>query len=104
LIQVRPAQAGAVFGVKARPGAPRSAVQGEWNGLLKVAVAAPPEDGRANEELIRFLARGLDVPRSSLELTAGAGARTKRILVRGLDAGGLAARLERLIRDPADSR
>lgn len=56
MIQVHAARGGALFGVKARPGAPRSSVQGEWNGLLKVAVAAPPEDGRANEVLIRFLA------------------------------------------------
>jgi len=49
--------------------------------MLKVGVAAPPEDGRANEELLRSLAGILRVRASSLTLLSGARSRTKRFRV-----------------------
>lgn len=55
-------------------------------------VAAPPVDGAANEVLVRFLAKRLGVPRSAVELTAGAGSRSKAVVVTGITPGA-AARL-----------
>jgi len=51
--------------------------------VLKVAVAAPPVDGAANQALIALLAKRLTIPKSSVSLVAGASARIKRLAVAG---------------------
>lgn len=63
--------------VAAQPGAPRSEIVGEHGGCLKMRVAAPPVEGRANDEIARFLADRLGVPRRFVRLVAGAGTRRK---------------------------
>ena len=50
---------GAVLAVHAQPGAKRDAIVGEYDGKLKVALTAPPVDGKANEKLMKFLASEL---------------------------------------------
>ena len=65
--------------VRAQPGAKRSALVGVWNGRLKVALRAPAEDGRANEELIEVLAKILGLKRQALLLLSGAKSRLKEI-------------------------
>lgn len=84
--------------VRVTPRGGRDAVEG-WTTdaggrpLLKVRVSAPPADGAANAAVLKVLAAALGLPRSSLSLAAGASARVKQVEVRGLDPGGLAARL-----------
>lgn len=87
---------GTLFGVRAQPGARRTGTIGTWNGLLKVGVAAPAEDGRANEELVRSLAAILGVRASSLRLLSGARSRTKRFRV-DLGPADCAARIESVL-------
>jgi len=53
------------------------------NTIIKIAVAAPPIDGRANAQLISWLASVLDVPRSAIEVASGEHSRNKRVRVRG---------------------
>jgi len=65
--------------VRVKPGARRSGVTGTWNGRLALAVQSPPEDGRANEELLRLVAALFGLRRSAVELAAGAGARQKKL-------------------------
>ncbi|MFC5420679.1 MAG: hypothetical protein DI537_31780 [Stutzerimonas stutzeri] len=62
--------------------------------VLKARVRAAPSEGEANAALIALLAKELQTSRSQMTLTAGAGARLKRIVVRG-DAEALAAQLQR---------
>jgi uncharacterized protein (TIGR00251 family) len=63
--------------VQVRPDAKRSAITG-WNAdLLKVSVAAPPIEGRANEALIEFLAEELNLPRRQITVLRGATSRLK---------------------------
>ena len=69
-----------VFNVRVMPRASRSELIGELDGALKVRVASPPVDGAANEELIRFLAKVLDIPRRSLSITSGEHSRLKTVL------------------------
>ena len=64
-----------------QPGASRTAVQGEHDGCLKLAVAAPPVDGRANDAIVKWFARRLGVPRAALHIAAGASGRRKTLLV-----------------------
>lgn len=66
------------------PGARKTAVAGLHGDRLKVKVAAPPEKGRANEELLAFLARALQVPRQAVHLNSGAGSRAKVVAVHDL--------------------
>jgi uncharacterized protein len=63
------------------PGAQRTQVVGLYGDRLKIRLAAPPEKGAANRELIDFLARALDLPKSSLKLTAGGQSRSKVVAV-----------------------
>jgi uncharacterized protein (TIGR00251 family) len=67
--------------IKVVPGASRSQVAGLRDGALLVRVAAPPEKGKANEELRACLARALGLPKSAVELVAGAASRRKRVSV-----------------------
>jgi len=64
--------------VKAVPGASRSEAAGLRDGALLVRVAAPPEKGKANEELRACLAKALGLPKSAIELVSGAASRRKR--------------------------
>jgi uncharacterized protein (TIGR00251 family) len=84
---------GSVLPVRAQPGARKSGVLGEQAGALKVAVTAPPEDGRANKALIEALREALGVKRSQVELLSGHTGRDKRFLIRGLTPQELTARL-----------
>jgi uncharacterized protein (TIGR00251 family) len=67
--------------VRAQPGAKRSGLAGLWNGHVKVAVRAPAEDGRANDELLAVLAGALELKPKELALVAGERARLKRVRV-----------------------
>jgi hypothetical protein len=56
-------------------------VAGIRDGALLVRVAAPPEKGKANEELRACLARALGIPKSAIEIVAGGASRRKRVSV-----------------------
>ena len=58
--------------VRVKPRASKSRVLGAREGALEIAVAAPPVDGEANQELIRIAAAHFDLPRSRVKLVAGA--------------------------------
>jgi uncharacterized protein (TIGR00251 family) len=88
---------GSVLPVRAQPGARKSAVVGEHAGALKVAVTAPPEDGRANKALIETLSGALGIKRSQIELLSGPTSREKRFLIRGIQPSALIAALERIV-------
>ncbi len=63
------------------------------DGALRVKVAAPPIDGRANEALIAFLASLLGLPKGALAISSGAGGRRKVIAIAGLDEATVRSRL-----------
>lgn len=72
------------FEVFAKPRAKKSQIVGEREDALVVAIAAPPVDGAANEELLRTLAKALGVPPRDLTLVRGDGSRTKLVEVTGV--------------------
>src|SRR6266542_3283392 len=88
---------GLILPVRAQPGARKAGIQGEQAGALKVAVTAPPEDGRANRALTELLRAWLGLKRSQVELAGGATNRNKQFLIRGLTADELRVRIERPI-------
>jgi uncharacterized protein (TIGR00251 family) len=82
-----------VLAVHVQPGASASAVVGEHGDALKIRLAAPPIDGRANAALIEFLARRLGVGRAAVTLVRGQTSRAKQLRVAGLDAPAVCAAL-----------
>lgn len=70
--------------MKIIPNAGNNAVAGQENGLWKIRIKAPPEKGKANQELIAFLAEVLDIPKSRVHIESGETARKKRISIDGL--------------------
>ena len=81
------------FAVKVHPRAKKTAITGEVGDALKVALTAPPVDGKANEACIDFFTKLLKVPRSSITIAAGLTSRNKLIRVAGLTAEELRERL-----------
>ncbi|MCH6546847.1 MAG: YggU family protein [Gemmatimonadetes bacterium] len=67
-----------------QPRASKTEVVGRHGDAIKIRVKAPPVDGAANEELIRFLAKRLKVPRRSIELVSGSSSRHKQIAIEGV--------------------
>ncbi len=95
-----PTGQGYVLLLRVVPGAQRTEVAGLYGDRLKVRVAAAPEKGAANQELLAFLARVLQVPKNSIRLAGGAQSRSKVVEVLDLSPD-LAARLQGLLSPPA---
>jgi len=93
MLEVRETSSGVSFAVRLQPRARKTAIVGELEGALKLAVTAPAIEGRANEALVRFLAELLKVARSSVNIAAGASSRNKVIRVEGLTAEQVRSRL-----------
>ena len=93
MIAVQETDAGVTFRVKIQPRAKRNAVVGELGDALKVALTAPPVDGRANEACIEFFAELLKLPRSSITIVSGHSSRNKVIRVTGISTEELRGRL-----------
>lgn len=70
-----------ILDVHVQPRASRSEVAGWFGERLKIRVAAPPVDGKANQELIDFLAKAFNVAKRDILLLAGEGGRDKRFKV-----------------------
>jgi uncharacterized protein len=87
---LRDVAGGVTLAVRAQPGAKKTAIAGVYGdgdaAQLKIAVQAPPVEGRANEALIAFLAETFGVPKRSVDLVSGELSRSKVFLIRGISA------------------
>jgi uncharacterized protein (TIGR00251 family) len=72
------------FTVKVHPRARRSAVTGRLGDAWKLDLTAPPVEGKANEECVRFLAELVGVPRARVRIVAGLTSRTKVVEIEGV--------------------
>ena len=93
---------GSALSVVVVPRSGKSSVEQLADGSIQIRLTAPPVDGAANAALLRFLADVLGVPRSRLEIIAGASSRRKRIRVGGLTPVELEARLRATLRPLTD--
>lgn len=84
-------------GIRVSPSAPRTAIRGIHGDKLKVAVAAPPEDNRANRELTDALAGWLCVDRNRVDVVKGHASRNKVVAFSGIDEAQLRKRLEEVV-------
>ena len=84
---------GCTVSVRVHPGAKKDAVTGTHAGAVKIALSAPPADGRANEALIAFVAEQLNLPRARVALVSGASSRSKVLRITGKSAAEVQAAL-----------
>ena len=83
-----------ILEAKIAPGASCTEVA-EWNeGVVRIRVAAAPEKGKANKELIRFLAKSLGLRKADLSIATGKTSRRKTVAVTGLSADEIRQRLK----------
>ena len=80
-----------IIAVRVQPRSSKTEIVGRHGDEIKIRVKAPPVDGAANDELIRFLAERLGVPKSGVVIVSGHATRTKRVRVEGADPGTLAS-------------
>ena len=85
---LRAVDGGVTLAVRAQPGAKKTAIAGVYGegatAQLKIAVQAPPVEGRANASLIAFLAKLFSLSRTNVVLTSGELSRSKVFLLRGV--------------------
>ena len=92
----RAADGSVILTLHIQPGAKKTEIAGLHGEALKIRLAAPPVDGKANAALIAFLAKACGVSKSSVELVSGDTSRAKRVRVSGADAARVAALCENL--------
>ena len=83
----------AILKVRLHPGAKRNAIAGTHDGAIKISLTTPPIEGRANEALIAYLAKTLNIPKTSITLTAGQTSRNKTLHIHGVSQAQLQAAL-----------
>jgi hypothetical protein len=84
VIEISERDGSIVFAVRVTPRASRDAIEGEYQGALKVRLTAPPVEDRANDALRRLLAVRLNVPVSAVRIVGGEKSRNKRVAVAGI--------------------
>lgn len=90
---IRDTKGGVVVTVHVQPKAGRTACVGIHGERLKIRLAAPPVEGAANRELLRFLADQLSLPTAAVHIESGERSRLKRIRLEGTTAVHVTARL-----------
>lgn len=90
---LEPHPEGVCLQVKVVPRSSRNQIGEALGDRLKIRITAPPVDSAANDELIKFLAKQLDLPRSHVQLTHGQTSRNKTLFIQGLSVEQAARRL-----------
>lgn len=79
--------------VEVHPSAGRNEVKGFDSGILKVKLAAPPVEGKANRAMVEFLSDILNIPKSNIVIDKGLTSRKKTVIIRGLELAGILHKL-----------
>ena len=95
MIEFNQKEGAVTFRVRVQPRASRTEVAGEHAGAVKLRIASPPVDGKANEECRRFLAKLLGVSASSVEIISGDSSRDKVIRVHNVSTERVSQALAR---------
>lgn len=86
---------GVVLALKVQPRAPANEIRDALGSELRVRVTAPPVDAAANEALVRFLAKELEVPRNRVELMRGHTSRHKLVKIHGISVEAILQKLRK---------
>jgi uncharacterized protein (TIGR00251 family) len=93
VIDLEATDEGVVLPVQAQPKARKNALVGVHDGRLKVAITQAPEKGKANDAIIKLLAKSLNLKRSQIELLTGATSSKKKFLLHNITSNELRRRL-----------
>jgi uncharacterized protein (TIGR00251 family) len=83
--------------IKVLPGASTNAVLGVCQGALKIGLHAPPEKGKANQEMIRFLSKVLDIKKSDISIVRGEKARHKLVAFANCTKEEFSAKFKKIV-------
>ena len=83
--------------VQIQPGSAQNKVIGYKDGVLKIKIAAPPVEGKANRKLVVFLSDILDIPKSHIVIKSGLTGKQKTLVFTGITASELTQRVQRLV-------
>jgi uncharacterized protein len=101
MIELRTVDGGVVLPVQVQAGARRNGILGVRNGMVRVAVTAAPEKGKANEAIVRILSEEFGVAKSAIELVSGATSAKKQFLVVGRRVEEVRRVIESIVGDSA---
>ena len=90
---IREVDGGVVFSVKIVPGSSKTSVCGLLDGMVKIKISAPPEKGKANQSLVKYLAKKLGVKRKDVHIISGQTSPVKSVEISGISAEMLVIRL-----------
>ncbi len=90
---IREVDGGVVFSVKIVPGSSKTSVCGLLDGMVKIKISAPPEKGKANQSLVKYLAKKLGVKRKDVHIISGQTNPVKSMEISGISAELLTTRL-----------
>ncbi|UCF44581.1 MAG: YggU family protein [Planctomycetota bacterium] len=90
---MREVEGGVVFTVKIVPGSSWTGVSGLLDGMVKIKVSAPPEKGKANRCLVKFLAKQIGVKKNVVSIISGETNPVKDVQVLGVSAAALSQKL-----------
>ena len=96
MIELIEHSSGVILLVRAHAGARKNGILGERDGMLRVAVTAAPEKGKANKAIVALLAKTLGIAKTSIELIAGETSPQKRFLIAGGNIDAIHVLLARL--------
>lgn len=92
---LQPAPDGTYLLVRLTPKAAKNSVGDEHAGRLKIFVTSPPVDGKANEHLVKFLAKVLKTGKGNIQIISGQSAREKKVLIKEQSPDEVAGKLKR---------
>jgi uncharacterized protein (TIGR00251 family) len=93
MIPVHETSKGITFAIKVHPRARKNAITGIIGDALKLALTAPPVEGKANLAVIEFFADLFEIPRSSVTIASGETSRNKVVRISGMDQAAVQQRL-----------
>ena len=93
MVAIKETAQGTVFTVKVHPRARKNAITGAVGDALKLALTAPPVDGKANQAVVEFFADFFQIPRSSVTITSGETSRLKTVRITGIAVDQLRQKL-----------
>ncbi|MGV8073178.1 MAG: DUF167 domain-containing protein [Syntrophobacteraceae bacterium] len=88
---------GSILDVYVQPRAGKTELAGIHEGKLKIRLSAPPVEGEANKECIRFLSKLIGMPKSAIEIIQGHKSRHKKVLIHGASPGDLQAKFNDIL-------
>lgn len=100
MIELKTSEGGVLLTVQVSAGASRARILGEHAGGLKVSVSAAPERGKANQAVLKLLAKALKLKKAQLSIVGGTTSHRKTVRVQGLTEDELIDRLKTALKSP----